>query len=243
MNNQRDRLGTDPGIGPELGDPEAPAARPAVYLEPTPVPAPAELRAPALPSVQLADEIDPRKQPTELRLRPVISSSLTPPPDELGEEPVFELRGQRSDSGWPPPETVVTTSQRPLPLEPKRRFRGPLALVAVLAALLLLVLGRALMSHEPAVAEPRAAAAPVAAPPVVAATPPRSAALSVAKTAAASVAISAPPAPAPAPSPALAAVHHAPLPSKPAVEPAGSARAQSEAEPAASETKPKRAIY
>lgn len=254
MNNQRDRLGTDPGIGPvELGDPTdpVPTTRSAIYCEPTPVPPPSEHQTLEVLTVKLAEEIDvdPRKLPTELRLRP-ISSLLGPPPSELGEEPVFELRpGQRSDSGWPPPETVVTTSQRPGPLDSSRRLRGPIALAAVLIALLMLVLGRAATHRSQALPTPVKAAAAVVAPVrAVAAPKPLRAPVAVAPPhASASAPAPASSAPAPAPAPAaqaagvphaLSAPHHSSAPAKVVPE-----LAPPQADSASSAAKPKRAIY
>lgn len=177
MINQRDRLGTEPGIGPvddvAPSSPESSALSPVVYQEPTPVPAASEHAQSDLPSVQLAREIDidPRRLPTELKLRPVISSLTPPPSDPIGEEPVFELRpGQRSDSGWPPPETVVTTSQRPGPLSAPRSARAQFALAVSLGALLLLVLARAAMHRFQAATatSTHVVAAPLVSAPVLA---------------------------------------------------------------------------
>jgi len=132
VTEQRERVTTDPGIGPVdpnnastlLSIESAEEVEPdgvSLYYEPQDLVPALERRSLELETVRLSAEIDPRKQPTELSLR-----SPAPP---------------QYDSGWPQAEVALTTSQRPE--APRRSRRVPLVLLSVLVALLLLVLGRA----------------------------------------------------------------------------------------------------
>ena len=119
-----------------------------VYVEPKPLVALSDHKTIEVETVKLADDIDPRKLPTELRLaRP---PSIIPP-----------------DSGWPHMDVGLVSSQPPLPL--RRRFRGPLALCALLCALTLLLLARSSAQRARAAADAATPSAPsasqVAAPP------------------------------------------------------------------------------
>jgi hypothetical protein len=145
VTDKRDRIITDPGLGPtevpgpstlrsiESADdwssisPNAP-----VYYEPAPLVAVSDHRTLELETVKLSEDIDPRKLVTELRLDKV--PSVIPP----------------SDSGWPP-QTALSSSQPPL--GPARRWRAPAVLLVLLGALLLLVLARAATRRHGAAAE------------------------------------------------------------------------------------------
>ena len=174
VTDQRNRLTTDPGLGPiehehrstlrsieaaerveELV--ESPGAP--VYCEPKPLHAASEHKTLELETVKLSKDIDPRRLPTELKLRrPVLHVMPASDPNWPAPAPQF-------DSGWPPPETVVTTSQPPAAA--RRRTFIPLVLLVLLGATLLLVLGanarrRALSAEtaQAAQAATRVAAAP-----------------------------------------------------------------------------------
>jgi hypothetical protein len=136
VTDPRERVTTDPGIGPVEPDSfstmrsmvaadeaqgDGSAGRP-VYYEPTPLQAPTNHKTLEIETIKLSQEIDPRKLPTELSL-----------PRSAGAAPV--------DSGWPQAEVAVTTSP-PLSVQP-RRWRVPALLLALLGAVLLLVLARA----------------------------------------------------------------------------------------------------
>jgi hypothetical protein len=144
VTDKREKISTDPGLGP-LEHPERPE-RPGpstlrsieaaedlssvspnapVYHEPAPLIAVSDHKTLEVETVKLAENIDPRKLATELRLGRVPSLLLVP----------------ESDSAWPP-ETALTSSQPPDGL-PRRRWRAPLVLCALLGALLVLVLARA----------------------------------------------------------------------------------------------------
>jgi hypothetical protein len=137
VTDKREKISTDPGLGPL--DPPGPSTlrsieaaedlssvspNAPVYYEPTPLIAVSDHKTLELETVKLAENIDPRKLATEMRLGRV-PSSLVPP----------------SDSGWPP-ETALSTSQPPDGLG-HRRWRAPLLLCALLGALMILVLARA----------------------------------------------------------------------------------------------------
>lgn len=184
MTDQR-KVTTDPGLGPVQREhastlrsmtaadpiPEDEIPGVPVYYEPKPLHAVSDHKTLELETVKLAKDIDPRKLPTELKLRrPVLhvlpaSDPNWPAPapqPEVGATPLF-------DSNWPPPETVLTTSHPPL--APRRRSFVPLVLLVVLAACSVLVLGARRARHRalaPAVAvqaaQPSPAVAPVAAP-------------------------------------------------------------------------------
>ncbi|MEP7049725.1 MAG: hypothetical protein ABJB12_05200, partial [Pseudomonadota bacterium] len=107
MTDKRERIITDPGLGPQdphrpstlrsLEGPEAAAElnpNAPVYYEPTPLVAISNHKTLEVQTVKLSDEIDPRKLQTELRLDRV--PSYVPP----------------SDSFWPP-ETALASSQPP----------------------------------------------------------------------------------------------------------------------------------
>ena len=76
-----------------------------VYFEPAPLVAVSDHKTLEVETVKLAENIDPRKLATEMRLGRVLSS-LVPP----------------SDSNWPP-ETALTSSQPPDGLG-RRRWRA-----------------------------------------------------------------------------------------------------------------------
>ncbi|MEO6602722.1 MAG: hypothetical protein ABIQ16_22755 [Polyangiaceae bacterium] len=246
MTDQRERVSTDPGIGPIdestatlrsiREDVEVEPDGASLYYEPKPLVAISDHRTLEMETVKLSQDIDPRKLATELSL------PRSPPPP-------------RYDSGWPQAEVVLTSSQRPAP--PVRRWRVPALLFGVLVALLLLVLARSSAQRS---AEQSAGSAPhaeaVAVPGAVAVVvrPTASAVSSSALTAASadlpadSAAPSAPsPSAAPpssastvshssAPEAVLAVAHRAALKASP--QPSATSSALSE--PAA---KPKRAIY
>ena len=137
MTDQRDRVITDPGIGPvEFDNPStlrsmavadevlvADSLGGPVYYEPKQLNAISDHKTIEIETVKLSQDIDPRKLPTEL--------SIQRPPLV----PQF-------DSGWPPADLVLTSSQRPM--APRRRWRVPVVLFALLGALLLLVLARSM---------------------------------------------------------------------------------------------------
>ena len=157
MSDQRNRVTTDPGLGPI--EPEHPstlrsmaAASPIpgaeesigapVYYEPKPLNAVSDHKTLELETVKLSENIDPRKLPTELKLRrPVLH--VLPASDPNWPAPVPQF-----DSGWPPPETVLTTSQPPQ--VPRRRSFIPLALLLLLGASVLLLLGARARRHSAA---------------------------------------------------------------------------------------------
>jgi hypothetical protein len=122
-----------------------------VYYEPQPLPAISDHKTIEVETIKLADDIDPRKLPTELRLaRP---PSVAAP-----------------DSGWPQTDVVVVSSQPPQ--APRRRWRAPLALLILFGALVVLVLARgaAQRAHAAAQAASAAALADTSVPTEVAAT-------------------------------------------------------------------------
>ena len=185
MTDQRNRVTTDPGLGPIQREhastlrsmtvaepvPEDEIAGAPVYYEPKPLHAASEHKTLELETVKLAKDIDPRKLPTELKLRRPVLHVLpasdpnwpAPEPQDLGWPP------PQFDSGWPPPETVLTSSQPPLAA--RRRSYIPFVILVLLAASVLLVLGararrRSLLPTVTAHAmQPMPASAPVAAPP------------------------------------------------------------------------------
>jgi len=154
---------TDPGLGPverehastlrsmtaadPIPDDEIPGAP--VYFEPKPLHAVSDHKTLELETVKLAKDIDPRKLPTELKLRRPVLHVLpasdpnwpapAPPPDAGAVSPLF-------DSNWPPPETVLTTSTPPLAT--RRRSFVPLVLLVVLAACVVLVFGARRARHR-----------------------------------------------------------------------------------------------
>jgi hypothetical protein len=253
VTDQRERVSTDPGIGPVDADNTATLRSieaaveiepdgASLYYEPLPLRAVSDHRTLEMETVKLAQEIDPRKLQTELSL----PRSPVPP---------------RYDSGWPQADLVLTSSQRPAP--PRRRWRLPVLLLGVLVALLTLVLARSAAQRTteqnaasalrtevvalPAPAPQPVPVAPVASVPPVAASAAASAApTSSAVSAPTSSAVSAPTSSAvSAPStsavsrasaPVLAAPHHA----APKLSAAPSA---SNPAPSAPTAKPKRAIY
>ena len=264
MTDPRDRLSTDPGIGPvDLGDKSA-TLRPleiveeevyespdvSVYCEPKPLVAASEHRTLEIATVKLAQDIDPRRLPTEVR-------GLRTP------------SAPRVDSGWPQADLVLTSSQRPA--APPRRWRGPVALFALLGALLLLVVARGASQRKAAQVDALSAArraqptpaAPVAlarvAPSLVAPTPVALTAPPVALTAP-PVALTAPsavltPAPSAASSSASGvsaarSVHvapakptHTPVVAHAVVKPSSASLANGPAVSESTPAKPKRAIY
>ncbi|HTA92061.1 MAG TPA: hypothetical protein VK745_20920 [Polyangiaceae bacterium] len=110
-----------------------------VYYEPQPLVSTSDHKTIEIETIKLADDIDPRKLPTELRLaRPVAAA----PPD----------------SGWPQTDVVVVSSQPPL--APRRRWRAPLALLVLLGALALLLILRSVARRSPSTAPAEVSAAP-----------------------------------------------------------------------------------
>ena len=204
---------------------ESPAAP--VYCEPQPLIAVSDHKTLELDTVKLAEDIDPRKLPTELRLpRP---ASVAPP-----------------DSGWPQSDVVVVSSQPPAPRG--RRLRVSAVLLTILGALLILLLAHGAARRTQAAAQTANAPAPINASP----SPALSAELP-APASSGTLAVSADPEPSaastdevpPAPS-APRAPSHAPhralkTNSHPKLEPAPSASSPVLALPSGS--KPKRAIY
>lgn len=116
-----------------------------MYVEPQPLAPVSDHKTLELETIKLASEIDPRKLPTQLSLpRP---PSVAPPPDSIVQ-----------------PELAVASTQPPA--GPSRRWRTPLALALVLAALLVLVLARRAAMNSSGVGEAaNAAPAPSAAEP------------------------------------------------------------------------------
>ena len=172
MTDQRNRVTTDPGLGPveiehpstlrsiAAADPvETDSAGAPVYYEPKLLNAVSDHKTLELETVKLARDIDPRKLPTELTLRrPVLhvvpaseTSWAAPasPYDASWPGPQQFESGwpppPQFDSSWPPPETVLTTSQPP---QAPRRSLLPLLFVALLGAGLLLVLGARAMRRS-----------------------------------------------------------------------------------------------
>ncbi len=187
MTDQRDRVITDPGLGPIDVDNSATLRSidtavevepdgAAYYYEPKPLVAVSDHRTIEIQTVKLSADIDPRKLQTELSL----PRSPTPP---------------RYDSGWPQADIALTTSQRPAPL---RRWRVPAVLLTLLGGLLLLVLARGMAQRAA-----NAGSAPLIAPRSVAAL--QAAPAHVA-------ALAAPAAAAPSAAPSAALVASAPLP-------------------------------
>jgi len=249
VTDQRDRVTTDPGIGPVLDNSAHAGAIAAtevvepdgasLYYEPKPLIAPSDHKTLEIATVKLSDTIDPRKLPTQLSLQ------RSPPP------PPF-------DSGWPQAALAVASSQPPP--APRPRGRTPLVVLALLSALLVLALGRVAARHVAGASDgPRAAAVqPPAVPPAVLVPraevrTPSSESLAAAQRSAqaspsASVAPLVPSAPSAVPSPAAAvgaaAEHTAnqqPGSALFATSPASSARGGVTSAPSAA--KPKRAIY
>ena len=189
VTDQRNRLTTDPGLGPsgfehrstlrsieaaEAVEPDADSPGAPVYYEPTPLNAASEHKTLELETVKLSRDIDPRTLPTELKLRrPVLH--VLPASDPNWPAPIPQF-----DSGWPPPETVVTTSQPPT--SARRRSFIPLVLLVLLGSTLLLVLGatarrrslsvetaqRAQATSPAAAPSPKQLDAPPSAPPALA---------------------------------------------------------------------------
>jgi len=197
-------------------DPNAP-----VYYEPSPLVAVSDHRTLELETVKLAENIDPRKLATEMRLGRV-SPSLVPP----------------SDSGWPP-ETVLTSSTPPEGPGPRRR-RAPLVLLALLGVLLVLLGARAAKRRSVV-----AVGVPVATP-AAAAAPPQPASMEVAPAPAAtfmdSVAAT-PTAPVASAEPAHSESSRAPAKTKQHSAKSNLQPAAHTPLTAASSSKPKRAIY
>ncbi len=116
---------------PVAAEEEGPGAR--VYYEPKLLNAVSDHKTLELETVKLSKDIDPRKLPTELKLRrPVLQVMPASDPNWPAPPPQF-------DSGWPPPETVLTTSQPPVAA--RRRSFVPLVLLVLFCASFLFVLG------------------------------------------------------------------------------------------------------
>jgi hypothetical protein len=159
VTEKRERISTDPGLGPlDLPDPSTLRSIEAaedvssispnapVYYEPAPLIAVSDHKTLELETVKLAENIDPRRLATEMSLGRV-SSSLFPP----------------SDSGWPP-ETALTSSSPPD--APSRRRRAPLVLFVLLGVLLVLLVVQVTTRRSTSrVDAPVTTAAAVAAPP------------------------------------------------------------------------------
>ncbi len=257
---------TDPGLGPVQREHASTlrsmtAAEPipgdeipgAVYFEPKPLHAASEHKTLELETVKLAKDIDPRKLPTELKLRRPVLHVLpasdpnwpAPAPEPDASWPVLY------DSNWPPPETVLMTSQPP---PARRRSFIPLVLLVLLGASALLVFGararqRSAMTALAAAAAPAPKAVqalPPSAPPSTTseAAPVPSAAASAASASespaesvsAVASAQSADPATSAAPARFSDAPHHA-------FKPAPPSNANGPAANAPATAKPKRAIY
>ena len=180
MTDQRNRVTTDPGLGPvepehrstlrsmvaaDRIEPEDEHPGAPVYYEPKPLNAVSDHKTLELETVKLSKDIDPRKLPTQLKLRrPVLHvvpasdpnwpapSPLLPPQFDSGWPP------PEFDSGWPPPETVLTTSQPPLAA--RRRSFVPLVLLGLLSATLLLLLGATARRRSAASSQAARAATP-----------------------------------------------------------------------------------
>ncbi|HKO51006.1 MAG TPA: hypothetical protein VJV79_25030 [Polyangiaceae bacterium] len=278
MTDQRNRVTTDPGLGPiepehhstlrsiVAADPVIEELVPeaaSVYFGPKPLHAVSEHKTLELETVKLAKDIDPRKLPTELKLRrPVLhvlpaSDPNWPapaPPQEMGwQQPQFDVGWPppQFDSGWPPPETVLTTSQPPA--SRRRRSYIPLVMLFLLGASLLVVLGatarrrsaragaaaqRAQTAGLPVVASPKLAGAPPRTPPELANGESVLANAAPAGSAADAVApaTSADPMASATSTPLADAPHHT-------LKPPSPSQANSRALSAPVTTKPKRAIY
>jgi hypothetical protein len=130
----------------EVAEPVTPADEsPAVpvYYEPQPLIAVSDHKTIEVDTVKLAEDIDPRKLPTELRLaRPI---SVAPP-----------------DSGWPQSDVVVVSSQPPAARG--RRLRVSAVLLTLLGALLILLLARGAVRRTHAAVQTANSPAPSAAP-------------------------------------------------------------------------------
>jgi len=115
------REGTTPStlrsieVAEELA-PDTEQQLPPVYVEPQPLPALSNHKTIEIQTVKLADDIDPRKLPTELRL---VRPPSVPPPD----------------SGWPYSEAALAATQPPN--VERRRSRARIAVAALLGLLLL----------------------------------------------------------------------------------------------------------
>lgn len=86
-----------------------------VYVEPQPLVSPSDHKTLEIQTVKLADDIDPRKLPTELRL---VRPPSVPP-----------------DSGWPLSEAGLAATQPPI--EERNRWRTRVGVVLLLALFLL----------------------------------------------------------------------------------------------------------
>lgn len=174
MTDQRNRVTTDPGLGPierehastlrsmraaePIPDEEIPGT--SVYFEPKPLHAVSDHKTLELETVKLAQDIDPRKLPTELKLRrPVLH--VLPASDPNWPAPLSPTGVQQHDSNWPPPETTLTTSQ--FPVVARRRSFVPLVLLVLFVASLLLVLGARARRRSGLAVSVAPAAPPVAA--------------------------------------------------------------------------------
>jgi hypothetical protein len=123
----------------ESTPPDEQSPRHPVYCEPQPLVAVSDHKTIEVETVKLADDIDPRKLPTELRLaRP----NAVPP-----------------DSGGPQTDVVVVSSQPPL--APGRNWRAPAVLLLLLGALVLLVLARAAAQRSRGAAQAASAVTPL----------------------------------------------------------------------------------
>jgi hypothetical protein len=163
VTDKRERVSTDPGLGPleppgpstlrsieAAEDLSSVSPNAPVYYEPSPLVAVSDHKTLEVETVKLAENIDPRKLATEMRLGRV--PSLVPP----------------SDSGWPP-QTALSSSTPPD--RPSRRRRAPLVLCALLGVLFVLVLARVAARRPASVvgtSSPTAAVAAPAAPPQLA---------------------------------------------------------------------------
>ena len=203
MTDQRNRVTTDPGLGPiepehrstlrsmvaaDRIEPDEEQLGAPVYYEPKPLKAVSEHKTLELATVKISPDVDPRKLPTLVKMRrPVLHVLPASDPNWPSPSPLPLLPPQ-FDSGWPPPETVLTTSQPPLVA--RRRSYIPLVLLALLGVTLLLVLGgtaRRRSAASAAFAQAARAATQAIASPKEAEVPPSSA-LALASTESTSVA-------------------------------------------------------
>ena len=267
MTDQRNRVTTDPGLGPVEREhastlrsitaadpiPEDEIPGTSVYFEPKPLHAVSEHKTLELETVKLAKDIDPRKLPTELKLRrPVLHVLPASDPNWPVPLPQANVVVQH-DSNWPPPETTLTTSQ--FPVAGRRRSFVPLVMLVLFGATAVLVLGARARHRSSAIAlaapppQPVQAALPVAVPspepessepaagelaPEASASSPSADSVESPTTVASAAALASAE---PTPNAAPATPHHAPLKAAPP------ANANSPAANAPSTAKPKRAIY
>ena len=173
MTDQRNRVTTDPGLGPvepehrstlrsmvaaDRIEPEDEHPGAPVYYEPKPLNAVSDHKTLELATVKISQDVDPRKLPTLVKMRrPVLHVVPASDPNWPAPSP-SPLFPPQFDSGWPPPETVLTTSQPPLAA--RRRSFVPLLLLGLLSATLLLLLGATARRRSAASSQAARAATP-----------------------------------------------------------------------------------